>query len=176
MNKFLHISFAIFWLIALSGCNGFQYAEWKQDLTVLQREAEAEEQNLEQPPVKELANEFINRLVQEVDDHYKVTNFTSKYELMKYMSEIASEELAKKVVNFYYKEQEDGLYIVPTELMPWFVEGNDYQLKQLDKQTYELTQMNESNLYGKYNITIQFIYQNEGWKIKNFHSKQHQAS
>jgi hypothetical protein len=175
MNKLSIIPFSFFLLITLSGCNGFQHTDWKQELTTLQKSAEAKEQKIKQPPVEELANEFINRLVQEVDHNYKVTTFTSKQALIAYMSEIVSEELAENVVSFYYKEQEDGLYIVPTELMPWFVKGNDYQLEQLDTRTYELKQINESNLYGKYKITIQFTYQNEKWKIESFHIKQHRA-
>ncbi|RBW71388.1 hypothetical protein [Bacillus taeanensis] len=177
MNRPIQISFVAFLFIALSGCNGFEQIDWKQELTTVEQaaEAKANEQKIEQPPVEELAKEFINRLVQEVDHNYKVKDFTSKQALIDYMSEIVSEDAAEKVVSFYYKEKKDGLYIVPTELMPWFVEENEYKLERLDHQTYQLKQMNESNLYGNYEITIMFTYEHQHWKIKSFHIKQHTA-
>lgn len=48
------------------------------------------------------------------------------------------------------------LYIVPTETPPWFQKENNYERTRLDGNIVEISQQNQTDLYGNYMINIQF--------------------
>ena len=53
----------------------------------------------------------------------------------------------------------------------WVNTDESYELEKLNEYEYELTQSNESDLYGSYTIKIHFLYENNHWIIKNFEIK-----
>lgn len=113
-----------------------------------------------------IMNAFIDILIQDIDDQYRVIGLDTKAELIDEFSSIAIAEAVEPYVHFYYYEQPDGLYIVPTELPPWFVEGQPYQKEMTDQGTVKITQDNFLEIYGHYRIEIELAYQ-KGWKIIN---------
>lgn len=113
-----------------------------------------------------IMNKFIDILVQDIDDQYRVIGLDTKAELIDEFSSIAIAEAVEPYVDFYYYEQDDGLYIVPTELPPWFVEGQPYQKEMTDRGTVKITQDNFLDIYGHYRIEVELTYQ-KGWKIIN---------
>ncbi|WP_070120594.1 hypothetical protein [Bacillus marinisedimentorum] len=114
-----------------------------------------------------LLTAFIDKLVQDTDEQYMVKKYQSKQELLNDFGSISKLEVAKTYVDFYYEERDGGLYIVPTELPPWFEKDNPYELKKIDSKKYELYQENTSDLYGSYSITVEFTYENGKWIISN---------
>jgi hypothetical protein len=113
-----------------------------------------------------LMNEFMNILVQPTDTNGQVNNFQTKEELLKEFEKITSKEVAIPYVDFYYLEEEDGLYIIPTETPPWFVAKNEYKIEQINESKVILTQENMVDLYGEYIIEVEFTY-DEDWKISS---------
>lgn len=114
-----------------------------------------------------LTDKFMEQLVQEVDDHYKVIHFDTKEALMASFDNISRTEVTAEYVEFYYEERSDGLYILPTETPPWFIEKNDYDMIQLNENQVEVIQENETDLYGQYAITFEFTFDHGHWKISN---------
>ncbi len=118
-------------------------------------------------------NEFMQILIQDVDTNYKVKNIKTKAELVSNLATITTEKIATRYVDFYYQEKEDGLYIVPTETPPWFVEEQSYQKEWITDNVCKITQYNQSDLYGDYVIEIEMIYEAGQWKITTInHNKQ----
>lgn len=107
---------------------------------------------------------FINILLQDIDLDYKVKGVSSKAQLIAQYAEIVSQEALQPYVDFYFEEDDNGLYIVPTELPPWFVSEMPYEMTQLDNGNIIVEQENDIELYGRYRVRVEFSAQ-DNWKI-----------
>ena len=107
---------------------------------------------------------FINILLQDIDHDYKVKGVSSKEELIAQYTDIISQEALQPYVDFYFEEDDNGLYIIPTELPPWFVSEVPYEMTQLDNGNIIVEQENDIELYGRYRVRIEFSAQ-DNWKI-----------
>ncbi|GGM36964.1 hypothetical protein GCM10011351_23930 [Paraliobacillus quinghaiensis] len=116
----------------------------------------------------DITNEFMDILVQDVDQDYKVKAIDTKAELINKFKKITTAEVAEEYVSFYYREKADGLYIIPTETPPWFVETEPYHKDIIAENKVKITQENKSDLYGDYTIEIELTY-DESWKITNIY-------
>ncbi|SHG48822.1 hypothetical protein [Ornithinibacillus halophilus] len=117
--------------------------------------------------IVELTTQFMNLIVQDLYEDYQVVHYDSKDELLEEFEKIASKEVAKPFVDFYFKEKNGNLYIVPTETPAWFVKDKDYDMKQIEDGQVKINQFNESEFFGDYTIELTFTYTNKGWKITN---------
>ncbi|GGA76423.1 hypothetical protein [Ornithinibacillus halotolerans] len=114
-----------------------------------------------------LTDEFINILIQGTKSNYEVNTFQNKDSLLKEFTKVTTETVAKAYVDYYFYEEDDNLYIVPTETPPWFVKQNDYDVVQLEHNKLMVIQENHSELYGNYKIQLEFTYNDHKWKITN---------
>jgi hypothetical protein len=114
----------------------------------------------------QLTDEFMKLLVQEIDDNYRVIHFNTKEELQLAFDQIASKDVTSEYIDFYYEEKAHGLYIVPTETPPWFIQRNEYNVIQLNHHQVKVVQENQTDLYGSYKISYEFSFEvHDGWKI-----------
>src|SRR5699024_10292559 len=120
----------------------------------IQGNEELDQAPLSEADINERMEAFIDILLQEIDDNYKVKGVSTKADLIERFNTITTDEVAWPYVEFYYHETEDGLYIVPTELPPWFIPGEPYELTELENGNILVEQENEVDLYGKYRIVI----------------------
>ncbi len=141
------------------------------DTQVAQATENTAQTELTEEQAENLLTEFIDKLVQDTDEQYMVGKYQSKQELINDFRSISKPEVAKTYVDFYYEERDGGLYIVPTELPPWFVKENPYKLKKVDSGKYELNQNNTSDLYGSYSITAEFTNENGKWIISKINHR-----
>lgn len=115
----------------------------------------------------EIEDEFINRLFVDRNDDEKVKNYNNKNELINHLSEIAKKDIAKSYINNYYKEKEDGLYIIPKDGPTRIYKDKSYKLEKIDDKNYELIQEAEDQLRGKYKFTVKFTYEENKWIISD---------
>lgn len=113
-----------------------------------------------------LTEGFMSILVQETDLNGKVVHLNTLNELYKEFESVATKEAVKPYIEFYYTEEKDGLYLLPTETPPWFIPENNYEINQINDSKVIITQQNKVDLYGEYTIEIEFIY-SDAWKISN---------
>lgn len=131
-----------------------------------EKEGNLTKQTISHEEIIELTKVFMEQLVQETDDDYKVVHFDTKEGLFESFDHIATREVTAEYIDFYYEEADDGLYIIPTETPPWFIEENDYDMIQLNEDQVEMIQVNQTDLYGQYKITYEFTFDHQkGWKI-----------
>lgn len=135
----------------------------KEQLVV--QAAQDNQTKLTHETVIEKTDQFMETLVQEIDTTYKVKQMNTKEELYQAFERITTRDVAQVYVDYFYQEKEDGLYILPTETPPWFVEGEDYQKEKIADNTYRITQNNQSDMYGNYVISIEMSYQQGNWII-----------
>ncbi|GAE94036.1 hypothetical protein JCM21714_3166 [Gracilibacillus boraciitolerans JCM 21714] len=131
-----------------------------QQLT--QKEAE-----LSHEQIITLTDTFMELLVQKTDEQYKVVEFNTKVELIQAFEPYVKKEAVQPYIDFYYQEQEDGLYIVPTETPAWFENDVEYQKEKTDDGKVKVTQINKNELHGKYTIVITFEQVEGIWRIVN---------
>ncbi|WP_053071822.1 hypothetical protein [Ornithinibacillus contaminans] len=112
-----------------------------------------------------LTDRFMSTILQDIDDNYRVKNYDTKDELLEEFATFSTKEAAKDYVDYYFYEEIEGLYIVPTETPPWFDKQNDYDVVQLDYQKALVKQENDTAMYGKYTIELEFTLENQGWKL-----------
>lgn len=122
------------------------------------------ESSITHDQIVSLTDEFMEILVQDVDENYKVINYDTKDELLHAFEQVTTRETAKPYVDYFYTQEADGLYILPTETPPWFIEGNAYDMIQLDKSQVKVVQENQTVFYDEYEIEIEFTFEQE-WKI-----------
>lgn len=126
---------------------------------------EEKQTELSHETIVELTDKFMQTLVQEIDGDNKIIHYQTKEELIQAFEKITTKEVALPYVEYYYQEKQDGLYIVPTETPPWFQKENNYERTRLDGNIVEISQQNQTDLYGNYMINIQFKKINNQWKI-----------
>ncbi|RLL46468.1 hypothetical protein D8M04_04480 [Oceanobacillus piezotolerans] len=107
---------------------------------------------------------FMNTLVQDIDENYKAVRFQTKDELLTEFEKVTTKEVAEPYVDFYYREEEDGIYMLPTETPPWFVKDNEYETEKIDEQRVKIIQNNNTVIDGAYTIELELAY-SDGWKI-----------
>ncbi|RCW66913.1 hypothetical protein [Saliterribacillus persicus] len=123
-----------------------------------------EKTELTHEEIVSLTDQFMDHLVQDTNESYKVTQYKTKDELIQSFSDIATQNAVQPYIDFYYEEKEDGLYIIPTSTPPWFINDQEYEIIEVDEETKKVVQSNQSEMYGDYQISIEFIYE-DGWKI-----------
>ncbi|WP_245843975.1 hypothetical protein [Oceanobacillus rekensis] len=124
------------------------------------------EKELTHEEIVALTNRFMEILVQDIDSNYKVIQFDTKEELLNEFEKVTTKETAIQLVDFYYTEKVDGLYLLPTETPPWFLEENDYDMISMDASTVKVVQDNYTELDGDYQLELDFTYETD-WKITN---------
>lgn len=134
------------------------------DLKHLSQKEVQQDSQVSHQEVVNIMEQFMKTLVQDTDENYKVTGIESKYDLLKEFETISTEVIAKEYVDFYYEEIDDGLYIIPTETPPWFISDNPYDIVQIDEKQVQITQTNQSDLFGTYTIKIELTY-HDNWRI-----------
>ncbi|OZU88535.1 hypothetical protein CIL03_09530 [Virgibacillus indicus] len=133
----------------------------------LSEEISAEQEskaNITHKEITALTEQFMDILVQEIDEDYKAVNVDTKKELMNQFEQVTTKETAEPYVDFYYKEKADGLYILPTETPAWFDADNGYDVVQLKENKVKVVQKNQDEMFGEYTIELEFTYDNK-WKI-----------
>ncbi len=122
---------------------------------------EREEEEITHEQIASVMRDFMDKLVQDVHDDYRVKDFDTMSDLKGDFTSISSEKVTNKFVDFYYEEKGDGLYIVPTSTPPWFEEENEYEVTETSDQTFKVEQNNQSEFYGEYTIVFE-IQLNDG--------------
>lgn len=120
--------------------------------------------------VKEKTKAFKENLIQETNDNGKVKAYETKEAFIKSFDSIASPDALPQFTDILYEEREDGLYLSSLDTPPWFNPHNEYDMIELDENTYDVKQENTSALNGVYNISFTFTY-DDGWKITNVEYK-----
>ncbi|MCD5325055.1 MULTISPECIES: hypothetical protein [Pontibacillus] len=141
-----------------------QKQEEKPVLTSSVNEVE-EKTVLTEETIISLTNQFMDQLIQESNQGYRVAAYDSKEALIESFSSIAKKSVAKEYVDFYYKEYNNGLYILPTDTPPWFKENESYTTETVKGDRIKVTQENTSELYGQYTVSFFFMHTDEGWVI-----------
>ncbi|TDQ40298.1 hypothetical protein [Aureibacillus halotolerans] len=118
------------------------------------------------PIVEQLTSDFMNTLKQNANSDFIVENIHNKEDLYEAFEPIAERDAVKPYIDFFFHEEDGHLYIVPTELPPWFNPNHDFDLTVKSPQSFFITQHTSNELYGDYSIEIWFTNKAGSWKIE----------
>ncbi|GEM02792.1 hypothetical protein SAMN05421839_1547 [Halolactibacillus halophilus] len=108
---------------------------------------------------------YIALIKQEIDDDYCLVDVTTTAELYQGFDKIATRDVSEAHVSYYFTEKEDGVYLRPTALPPWFEKDTPYRLTQVSDEEVIVEQTIEDlELYGPYQIRFWFSYTDQ-WRI-----------
>lgn len=115
----------------------------------------------------EKTDAFIDGLIQPIDDTYRLETINSIDELYAIYENVATRAVVKPYLDFYFTEEKTGVYVLPTELPPWFEKDQPYRLKEINRHKVSVTQENSHlELYGVYQIELVFEWvEGQGWMI-----------
>jgi hypothetical protein len=114
-----------------------------------------------------IPEKVMQHLIQPTDEKYEVVNFDTKDQLIKSFQGLTSMQLAKKLVDAYFFEENGKLFIIPTETPPWFHRDHPYSIAKVNDQVI-IEQTNTTDLYGTYTIILEFCYTNGyGWILND---------
>lgn len=117
------------------------------------------------PPVEYILDEFRKRLIQDIDEDYRVLDFNTKQELIEYISEVSDPGIAKEYVDEFYRMKDGELYIIPRD-GPMLIDTNKgYTVNKISKSRYQIVQSGENELWGKYTIETTVEKTGNGWLI-----------
>lgn len=112
-----------------------------------------------------LTDRYIALIKQEIDADYRLVNVSTMTELYAAFDDIATRQVSEAHVSYYFTETEDGVYLRPTELPPWFEKDMPYTLTQVSDEEVMVEQTVEDlELYGPYQIRFWFSYTDQ-WRI-----------
>lgn len=120
--------------------------------------------------IQAVMNGLMDTMKQEANEMYRLVNYSAREELIQAFETYATSELAEKFVDTYFYTKADGVYLIPEETFPWFQEKTEYDMINTSKNTVELIQENEDDMFGKYTLAVTLVFQN-GWKIKDIDYK-----
>ncbi len=149
-------------LIALTFLTSMTGISLPDDLLHNLPKVEEESNDLTEEWIFTQTEKIMEQLVQPTDEEYRVLHFNNKQQLVDSFLPYASKSFAQKLVDLYYEERNGALYIIPTETPPWFVPQTAYTIQKISPDQYNVIQTNESELYGRYTITLHFKRNNHG--------------
>ncbi|GEN88667.1 hypothetical protein MKY30_22830 [Oceanobacillus sp. FSL W8-0428] len=132
--------------------------------------AEAEETQPDKEEIIRVMNGLLDTLKQDADDSYKLKDYATEQELTEAFEAYLTTELAEQFVDYYFRVEADGVYVFPTETMPWFQEENEYDMINTSNHSVRLVQENENDMVGSYTLVVEMTLQN-GWKIQDISYK-----
>lgn len=158
MKKYIFLLTAIVLFAALSGCSGNTVGTNDKDIPAI--------------PIEELTNKFKEGIYQEVEPNSrKVKNFDTKEQWIQHMSSFMDEDLAKTYANDFFYEEEDGLYLRSRGGPIMLITDKPYELKKVSDREVQVTQINETEMTGKYQLTVTFKFKDDRWIIQNYDFK-----
>ncbi|MFD1450767.1 MULTISPECIES: hypothetical protein [Oceanobacillus] len=132
--------------------------------------AEAEETQPDKEETIRVMNGLLDTLKQDADDSYKLKDYATEQKLTEAFEAYLTTELAEQFVDYYFRVEADGVYVFPTETMPWFQEENEYDMINTSNHSVRLVQENENDMVGSYTLVVEMTLQN-GWKIQDISYK-----
>ena len=101
--------------------------------------------------------EAFKKVISYTNDELKQQEYTTKQQLQEHFQHFMSEDLAQSMVDTYFREEDDGLYVIATEGPTFLAEDKTYTFTKNEEGSATVTQERENQLIGhvemEYNLT-----------------------
>ncbi len=148
-----------------------------QNQTPIENSTEKETPKLDRATAKEVLHVYkqtFTTLVNEAETNTDglIQSFSSKEEVQTHFEEIMSKNLAFSMVESYFMEQNEKLYLISKMGPTWLDEEADFEFHKVNKKIYTVIQEQENLLIGHVKMSYQLQRENEKWIVDKVESKQ----
>ncbi|WP_273126499.1 hypothetical protein [Bacillus weihaiensis] len=106
-------------------------------------------------------------LVNEANENGTLQDIETKDELVNYFKQFMSEDLAIMYANTYFKEESEGVSVKATDAPTWLDLDKPYEVKNVNKQEYIVTQEKDNELTGHIELSYTFKHTGENWIVED---------
>ncbi|MBM7604200.1 hypothetical protein JOC75_002173 [Metabacillus crassostreae] len=123
---------------------------------------------------EEIMNEYKTAflsLVQETENDGKLTSIQTQEQLMSYLQQNMSKDLASSYANTYFRVESDGVYMKAMDSPTWLDPSQTFEVEKLNEKEYKVIQERNNELLGHVNVTYKIIFSNTRWIVDDIQTK-----
>ncbi|WP_227939377.1 hypothetical protein [Alkalihalobacillus deserti] len=107
------------------------------------------------------------KVVNSTNDKLKQREYTTKQELREHFQHLMSGDLATSMVDTYFREKDDGLYVVATEPPTFLKEDQPFTLTKSSDESATVTQERNNEFIGHVKVDFTLTKKEDFWIIKD---------
>ncbi|TXC89704.1 hypothetical protein FS935_15140 [Metabacillus litoralis] len=104
-------------------------------------------------------------LAQEAENDGKLTSIQTQEQLMSYLQQNMSKDLASSYANTYFRVESDGVYIKATDSPTWLDLSQTFEIEKINESEYKVSQERNNELIGHVNVTYKIIFKDDRWIV-----------
>lgn len=105
------------------------------------------------------------KLVENRDEKGRLSNLSSKDEVITHFTSTMSKELAEWYAETYFREENGNIILKAMDAPTWFVQDKEYSLDNVDERNYKLIQERNNELLGHVNMIYNLTFNEEKWIV-----------
>lgn len=109
--------------------------------------------------------ESFMKLVDNRDEKGRLSELSSKDEVITHFTSTMSKELAEWYAQTYFREENGKIILKAMDSPTWFVQDKEYSLDNVDERNYKLIQERNNELLGHVNMIYNLTYNQEKWIV-----------
>ena len=130
-----------------------------------QRQEQAEFTRATALLVMDRYNQTFNTLIDEAEKDGLLANYNTKKEVVQHFENAMTTEYAEEIVDSYFEERTDGIFLIPTDTLKLFVEEDAFDINQINKENYEIIQERSNELMADIIITFSVTWSDGKWIV-----------
>ncbi|MBP1930915.1 hypothetical protein [Ammoniphilus resinae] len=104
-------------------------------------------------------------LIKETEDNQKVYSYATKQEIQQYFQQTMSEELAVQMIDSFFTEKEDGVYVIARGGPTWLEENQHFEFEELSKQHIKILQERDNVYLGHVMMVYHLRLEDDRWVV-----------
>lgn len=112
------------------------------------------------------------KVINYTDDQQRLKAFDTKQELINHFKHFMSKDLAQSMVNAYFKEKEDGVYVVAMDAPTFLKEDQPFTFSKTGPDKAKVVQERRNELIGHVNMEFILTKKDNRWIVKTVNREQ----
>ncbi|QOR67170.1 LysM peptidoglycan-binding domain-containing protein [Cytobacillus suaedae] len=117
------------------------------------------------------ARESVDSIFESRDENLKMINIESKQELVDHVRSFMSLDFGKWFAETYFKEKDDGLYLIPKDGITWLDTTIPYNVEEVNEREVRVIQERETEMLGHRNMIYTLHYDGDNWVVDTIDSE-----
>ncbi len=128
--------------------------------------------NLDAEQIMRSYKDSFMKLVENRDKKGRLSNISSKDEVITHFTSTMSKDLAEWYAETYFREEDGKIILKAMDAPTWFVQDKEYSLDKVDERNYKLIQERNNGLIGHVNMIYNLYYNDEKWIVHSIDIEQ----
>ncbi|MFZ4453083.1 hypothetical protein [Salibacterium aidingense] len=102
----------------------------------------------------------------------RIESYETTEEVQQHFEETMSEELAEWMTDTYFREEDDGVYIIAKEAPTWLQENQQFELAEEAEGHVRIVQERNNEMLGHVEMTYHVVYDGSQWIVEDLESNE----